>query len=148
MDGWNTILSYWVSAYFQGLLLLVSGRVPWHRWVQHHKRQPQRWCQRYIGENDGVRFQWVSEANSLGFVSWLFWQKMSELLGWLVSWLGVSYLLVGLVEFFKCVCVVQGGLTKKPARLITKALMWAVSSDHFTLVMYAVFRGWKTTQFL
>ena len=27
MDGWNTILSYWVSAYFQGLLLLVSGRV-------------------------------------------------------------------------------------------------------------------------
>ncbi len=28
MDGWNTILSYWFSAYFQGLLLLVSGRVP------------------------------------------------------------------------------------------------------------------------
>ena len=27
MDGWNTILSYWVSAYFQGRLLLVSGRV-------------------------------------------------------------------------------------------------------------------------
>ena len=28
MDGWNTILSYWgVKAYFQGLLLLVSGRV-------------------------------------------------------------------------------------------------------------------------
>ena len=27
MDGWNTILSYWVSAYFQGCLLLVSGRV-------------------------------------------------------------------------------------------------------------------------
>ncbi len=27
MDGWNTILSYWVSAYFQGLLLLVLGRV-------------------------------------------------------------------------------------------------------------------------
>ena len=26
MDGWNTILSYWVEAYFQGLLLLVSGR--------------------------------------------------------------------------------------------------------------------------
>ncbi len=27
MDGWNTILSYWVLAYFQVLLLLVSGRV-------------------------------------------------------------------------------------------------------------------------
>ena len=28
MDGWNTSLSYWVSAYFQGAnLLLVSGRV-------------------------------------------------------------------------------------------------------------------------
>ena len=27
MDGWNTILSYWVSAYFQGLLPLVLGRV-------------------------------------------------------------------------------------------------------------------------
>ena len=29
MDGWKTILSYWVSAYFQGrlLLLLVSGSV-------------------------------------------------------------------------------------------------------------------------
>ena len=27
MDGWNTILSYWVSAYFQVLLLLVLGRV-------------------------------------------------------------------------------------------------------------------------
>ena len=27
MDGWNTILSYWVSPYFQGRLLLVSGRV-------------------------------------------------------------------------------------------------------------------------
>ncbi len=27
MDGWNKILSYWVSAYFQGLLLLVLGRV-------------------------------------------------------------------------------------------------------------------------
>ena len=27
MDGWNTILSYWVSAYFQVRLLLVSGRV-------------------------------------------------------------------------------------------------------------------------
>ena len=27
MDGWNTILSYWVEAYFQGFLLLVSARV-------------------------------------------------------------------------------------------------------------------------
>ena len=27
MDGWNTSLSYWVSAYFQGRWLLVSGRV-------------------------------------------------------------------------------------------------------------------------
>ena len=27
MDGWNTIISYWGPAYFQGLLLLVSGRV-------------------------------------------------------------------------------------------------------------------------
>ena len=27
MDGWNTILSYWVSAYAYVLLLLVSGRV-------------------------------------------------------------------------------------------------------------------------
>ena len=28
MDGWNTILSYWgETAYFQVLLLLVSGRV-------------------------------------------------------------------------------------------------------------------------
>ena len=27
MDGWNTILSYWVSAYFQGRLLLNFGRV-------------------------------------------------------------------------------------------------------------------------
>ena len=27
MDGWKMILSFWVSAYFQGLLLLVSGRV-------------------------------------------------------------------------------------------------------------------------
>ena len=27
MDGWNTIVSYWVSAYFQGLSPLVSGRV-------------------------------------------------------------------------------------------------------------------------
>ncbi len=26
MDGWNTSLSYWVSAYFQGRWLLVSGR--------------------------------------------------------------------------------------------------------------------------
>ena len=25
MDGWKTILSFWVSAYFQKLLLLVSG---------------------------------------------------------------------------------------------------------------------------
>ena len=27
MDGWNTIVSFWGPAYFQGLLLLVSGRV-------------------------------------------------------------------------------------------------------------------------
>ncbi len=27
MDGWKTILSYWVSADFQGRLPLVSGRV-------------------------------------------------------------------------------------------------------------------------
>ncbi len=27
LDGWNTSLSYWVSAYFQGLWLLVSGSV-------------------------------------------------------------------------------------------------------------------------
>ena len=27
MDGWNTILSYWVSACFQVRLLLVSGSV-------------------------------------------------------------------------------------------------------------------------
>ena len=28
MDGWNTILSYWVPwAYFQGRITLVSGRV-------------------------------------------------------------------------------------------------------------------------
>ena len=27
MDGWKTILSYGVSAYFQGLWPLVSGRV-------------------------------------------------------------------------------------------------------------------------
>ena len=27
MDGWNTILSYWGPAYFQGRLLLVSRRV-------------------------------------------------------------------------------------------------------------------------
>ena len=27
MNGWNTILSYWGPAYFQGLWLLVSGRV-------------------------------------------------------------------------------------------------------------------------
>ena len=27
MDGWNTILSYWGGLAFQGLLLLVSGRV-------------------------------------------------------------------------------------------------------------------------
>ncbi len=33
MDGWNTSLSYWVSAYFQGLLPLVSGRVSfWWAW--------------------------------------------------------------------------------------------------------------------
>ena len=27
MDGWNTILSFWGPPYFQGLWLLVSGRV-------------------------------------------------------------------------------------------------------------------------
>ena len=27
MDGWNTIVSFWGPAYFQGRLLLVSGRV-------------------------------------------------------------------------------------------------------------------------
>ena len=27
MDGWKTILSFWVPAYFQGLSLLVSGKV-------------------------------------------------------------------------------------------------------------------------
>ena len=27
MDGWKTSLSFWVSAYFQVLLLLVSGSV-------------------------------------------------------------------------------------------------------------------------
>ncbi len=27
MDGWNTIVSFWGPAHFQGLLLLVSGRV-------------------------------------------------------------------------------------------------------------------------
>ena len=30
MDGWNTIVSFWGPAYFEGLWLLVSGRVaPW-----------------------------------------------------------------------------------------------------------------------
>ena len=32
MDGWNTSLSYWVSAYFQGLWPLVSGRVSPLNW--------------------------------------------------------------------------------------------------------------------
>ena len=27
MDGWNTSLSFWISAYFPGLVLLVLGRV-------------------------------------------------------------------------------------------------------------------------
>ena len=27
IDGWNTILSFWVTAHFQGLLLLVFGSV-------------------------------------------------------------------------------------------------------------------------
>ena len=27
MDGWNTIVSFWGPAYFQGRLLLVLGRV-------------------------------------------------------------------------------------------------------------------------
>ena len=29
IGGWNTILSYWVSAYFQGLWLLVSVKGQW-----------------------------------------------------------------------------------------------------------------------
>ena len=29
MVGWKTILSFWISAYFQGILLLVSG------WLNH-----------------------------------------------------------------------------------------------------------------
>ncbi len=33
MDGWNTILSYWVSAYFEGRLLLVPGRVNIHNFM-------------------------------------------------------------------------------------------------------------------
>ena len=34
MDGWNTIVSFWVSAYFQVLWLLVSGRV--NMWKKNH----------------------------------------------------------------------------------------------------------------
>ena len=37
IDGWNTSLSYWGPAYFQGRLLLVSGRV---NFQPHHLHQP------------------------------------------------------------------------------------------------------------
>ncbi len=33
MDGWNTILSYWVSAYFQGRTVSFREGIYLHEWV-------------------------------------------------------------------------------------------------------------------
>ena len=57
MDGWNTSLSYWVSAYFQGRWLLVSGRIP-----PNPVTNPMRLeiFQRHKGEEGRIRTLWIS----------------------------------------------------------------------------------------
>ncbi len=68
MDGWNTIVSFWFSAYFQVRLLLVSGRVVdfdatfryIHTWVAPRKivmfRQIILWVSSQFGI-DSCRYQ-------------------------------------------------------------------------------------------
>ena len=50
MDGWNTILSFWENAYFQGRLLLVLGSVISQlvlelRFKKKTKKTSTRWAQ-------------------------------------------------------------------------------------------------------